>query len=123
MGCITFVTINKHSPHSEFVVLQDGHSLVSASRTGEEATVASLLDSGADPHFRDIVRKNQEFGARDSIHSVLGIQHVKHCRKLQERFQAARKLVCKATLLLHIHVYYRIAPNFRGAKFSRIGSF
>ena len=55
--CITFVTIHKHSPHSELVVLQDRLSLVSASRTGEEATVTSLLDSGADPHFRDIVRK------------------------------------------------------------------
>ena len=62
--CITFVTIHKHSLHSELIVLQDGLSLVSASRTGEEATVTSLLDSGADPHFRDIVRKNQEFGAR-----------------------------------------------------------
>ena len=74
MGCITFVTMHKHSPHSELVVLQDGLSLVSASRTGEETTVTSLLDSGADPHFRDIVRKNQEFGDRtDSMHSVLGI--------------------------------------------------
>ena len=62
--CITFVTIHKHSPHSELIVLQDRLSLVSTSRTGEEATVASLLDSGADPHFRDIVRKSQEFGAR-----------------------------------------------------------
>ena len=59
---ITFVTIHEHSPHSELTGLQDGLSLVSASRTGDEATVTSLLDSGADPHFRDIVRKNQEFG-------------------------------------------------------------
>ena len=29
---------------------------MSASRTGEKATVTSLLDSGAEPHFRDIVR-------------------------------------------------------------------
>ena len=64
VGCITFMTIHKHSLHSELIVLQDGLSLVSASRTGEEATVTSLLDSGADPLFRDTVRKNQEFGAR-----------------------------------------------------------
>ena len=70
VACITFVTIHKHSLHSELIVLQDGLSLVSASRTGEEATVTSLLDSGADPHFRDIVRKNQEFGARLTAYTV-----------------------------------------------------
>ena len=70
VGCITFVTIHKHSLHSELIVLQDRLSLVSASRTGEEATVTSLLDSGADPHFRDIVRKNQEFWARPTACTV-----------------------------------------------------
>ena len=63
--CVTFVTINKHSPHSEFVILQDRLSLVSASRTGEEATVTALLDSGADPHFRDIVRKESRISGLD----------------------------------------------------------
>ena len=44
-------------PLSERIVLQDRLSLVSASRTGDETTVISLLDSGADPDFKDIVRK------------------------------------------------------------------
>ena len=54
--------------HSE-LVLQDGLSLVSASRTGEEATVTSLLDSGADPHFRNIVRKESRILGLDLQHA------------------------------------------------------
>ena len=52
----TFFT-SQHTPRSELIVLQDGLSLVSASRTGDEATVTALLDSGADPDFKEIVRK------------------------------------------------------------------
>ena len=53
---------NQHTPHPKLTVLQDRVSLVSASRTGEETTVTSLLDSGVDPDFRDIVRKKLILG-------------------------------------------------------------
>ena len=49
---------NQRTPLSEFIVQQDRLSLVSASGTGDETTVTALLDSGADPDFKDIVRKN-----------------------------------------------------------------
>ena len=60
VGCITLVTIHEHTPQSDLIVLQDGLSLVTASRTGDEGTVASLLDSGADSYFRNIVRKHAQ---------------------------------------------------------------
>ena len=52
----TFFT-NQHTSLSELTVLQDRLSLVRASRTGKKAMVTSLLDSGTDPDFKDIVRK------------------------------------------------------------------
>ena len=55
--CTCTFLFHKHTPLSELIVLQDRHSLVSASRRGDEATVTSLLDSGADPDFNEIVRK------------------------------------------------------------------
>ena len=55
------------TPLSKLIVLQNRLSLEKASRTEDEATVTSLLDSGTDPDFRDIVRKE----LKNSLHSVL----------------------------------------------------
>ena len=41
----------------DLYILQDGVSVLCAS-AGDKTTVTSLLDSGADPHFRSIVRKS-----------------------------------------------------------------
>ena len=68
----TFFT-NQHTPLSQPIAIQDSLSLVNASRTGEQTTVTSLLDSGADPHFEDIVRKICDYRPTAHIASVLGI--------------------------------------------------
>ena len=82
------------------IVLQGGLTLVRASRAGDETAVTSLLDSGADPHFKDIVR----IGPRLHVRRI----YRRTCTCTRTRICTKKYADCIFAGYIHVHVHVHI---------------